>query len=87
LWYHQVPLFSYLPAIYMPRPAAESLMDEILVATILKKEWNFKRIAEFTLEKQVELLIDLNKVAPHPRIEEKLAQLQEAWEAIRATKL
>lgn len=69
------------------RSTAEKLMDEILVFTVLKKEWNFKRIAQFTVDKQIEMLEEILKTVDHPLMHQKLDQLRAISEDITNTKL
>lgn len=61
-------------------------MNEVLLMTILHKEWDFKRIADFAVDKQIEILKELQKKFEHPDINLLIEQLETAGDTIRKIK-
>lgn len=66
--------------------SADKLMDEVLLMTVLQKDWDFKRIADFAIDKQIEILQELQKKFEHPDISKMILQLLETGEQIRKIK-
>lgn len=63
---------------------AHMLMDEILMATVVRKEWHYKRIAHYVVSKQIEILEEL---PPTIEITDKIIELQHMLKAIAKLKV
>lgn len=66
--------------------SAEKILNEILIATVLKKDWDYKRIARFAIDKQLEILEELYKKFDHPDINNKISELRTALAEIKKIK-
>lgn len=64
------------------RLTANALMDEILIATVVDKRWDYRRIASFSAGKQLEVLKELQLKFDHPEINALIEQLERMIEEI-----
>lgn len=65
--------------------SAQALMDEILIATVIDKRWDYRRIASFSAGKQLEILKELQKKFDHPDINSLILQLEKMIDEIDST--
>ena len=68
------------------RKKAHALMDEILVYTVLDKEWGYKRVAEYSIDKMIDVLMPFINIGL-PAIDEKIKELQQMHDEIQKLKV
>jgi hypothetical protein len=72
----------------MPSPETEvdKLLDEILMLTIINKNWDYKRVAEYVIDKQIDILLPIESLTGSSAVTDKILELKAILKLIRKSR-